>query len=70
MGSQRERIVRDVWREAGRILFLSRQLSKDKPPGLGRARLKQLAEYAELVLSSAGQRDFRPPMFAGRVRQR
>jgi hypothetical protein len=65
MTSEREQIVRAVWQEARRIIVISRQMASEQPPGLVKARLKQLAEYAELVLSSYCQGDRRPPMFAG-----
>jgi hypothetical protein len=67
MSRDNERLRQDVQHNAGRIIVICRQLATTETSGAELARLKQLKEYAELVVSEASHTDRCPPNFAGRV---
>lgn len=67
MASDHEQLRLDIVRQAAQILASCRQLAYEEEDGEGKAKYKQLGEYAELVMEQAEWARFRPPTFVGRL---
>jgi hypothetical protein len=67
MSHDHEQLRLDIVHHAAGIVATCRLLAHEEASGEGKAKYKQLGEYAELVLEQAKSTASRAPLFAGRL---
>jgi hypothetical protein len=67
MSHDHEQLRLGIVHHAAEMLATCRLLADEEACGEGKAKYKQLGEYAELVLEQANSTASRAPLFAGRL---